>query len=142
MEVRTERLTLNRVYELPWRLSKGQLQWLEKLKQSDREKIRSAAEEQWNRRYVPRQRTEDVYADDDDDWMSSLSGDSFLTRGSARAGKGQRKSKMKMGRIKGEIADSLLPVYSLQLQSIFKRITDCFADHSVNIEARIEDDGF
>jgi len=67
-EVRDERITLNRVYELPWRLSKGQLQWLEKLKQSDSEAVREAAEEQWNRRYVRRQRTEDEY-DDDDDWI-------------------------------------------------------------------------
>ena len=67
VEVREERLTLNRIYELPWRLSKGQLQWLEKLKQSDREKIRSAAEEQWNRRYVRRQRNEEK--NEEDDWI-------------------------------------------------------------------------
>lgn len=67
VEVREERLTLNRIYALPWRLSKGQLQWLEKLKQSDREKIRSVAEDEWNKRYVRRQRNEEN--NEEDDWI-------------------------------------------------------------------------
>lgn len=68
MEIREERLTLNRIYELPWRLSKEQLHWLEKLKQHNREKIRSTAEAEWNRRFVPRQRTEEE-VEDNDEWI-------------------------------------------------------------------------
>ncbi|MBR3431221.1 MAG: hypothetical protein IKG87_14105 [Clostridia bacterium] len=67
-EIREERLTLNRIYEQPWRLSKGQLQWLEKLKQHHREKIREAAEAEWNKRFVARQQTEDE-GEEDDDWI-------------------------------------------------------------------------
>ena len=53
-EVRDERTTLNRIYELPFRLSKANRSWLEKLKADPREAVRTAAESEWNMRFQRR----------------------------------------------------------------------------------------
>jgi len=67
-EVRDEKITLNRIYELPWRLSKGQLQWLEKLKQGTSDSIREVAVAEWNRRYALKERSQSL-EDEDDGWI-------------------------------------------------------------------------
>lgn len=67
-DIRDERITLNRIYELPWRLSKSQRQWLEKLKQSTSDSIREDAVAEWNRRYALRERSQSP-EDEDDDWI-------------------------------------------------------------------------
>ena len=45
---------MNRIYELPFRLSKANRSWLEKLKADPREAVRTAAESEWNMRFQRR----------------------------------------------------------------------------------------
>lgn len=53
VEVREERITLNRIFDLPFRLSKGNRQWLEKMKDDPREAVQEAASHEWNLRFAP-----------------------------------------------------------------------------------------
>ena len=67
-EVRDERTTLNRIYELPFRLSKANRSWLEKLKADPREAVRTAAESEWNMRFQRRTTVTETEEEYEDEW--------------------------------------------------------------------------
>ena len=52
-ENRNEIQIVNRLMSLPFRLSKEQRSWLEKMKRDEREDVRSAAEWAWESRFAP-----------------------------------------------------------------------------------------
>lgn len=56
VEKRNEMVTVNRIMGLPFQLKKEQKSWLEKMRKSENEEIRSAAEWAWAERFeaVPR----------------------------------------------------------------------------------------
>lgn len=69
VEKRDGILTLNRIYALPFRLSKGNRAWLEKMKSDSRESVRREAEIAWERRFTPKKRlSEEEY--DEEEWLS------------------------------------------------------------------------
>ena len=53
VEKRNEMQTINRLMDLPFRLSREQRGWLEKMRNDDREDVRSAAEWAWESRFAP-----------------------------------------------------------------------------------------
>ena len=53
IEKRNEMQTVNWLLNLPFRLSKEQHSWLEKMKRDEREDVRSAAEWAWENRFAP-----------------------------------------------------------------------------------------
>ncbi len=53
IEKRNEMQTVNRLLNLPFRLSKEQRSWLEKMRKSQSEEIRGAAEWAWESRFAP-----------------------------------------------------------------------------------------
>ena len=63
-EVLDEKTTLNRIYELPFRLSKANRSWLERLKSDPREAVRSTAESEWNMRFQRRT----TVAESEEEW--------------------------------------------------------------------------
>ena len=66
--VRDERTTLNRIYELPFRLSTANRSWLEKLKADPREAVRTAAESEWNMRFQRRTTVTETEKEYEDEW--------------------------------------------------------------------------
>ena len=75
VEVREKRLLLNRISSLPYRLSKKQRTWLEKLQADPREAVRTSAEEAIRWRTRPRRSPEEEYFSEPDlygeeyDWL-------------------------------------------------------------------------
>ena len=53
-EKQAEEMTLTRLVNLPWRLSKGQLSWLKKRMKDRRDAVRALATEQYEMRFPPR----------------------------------------------------------------------------------------
>ncbi len=51
--VREERMLINRIDTLPFRLSKAQRKWLEKMKDDPRENVKQEAECVWEMRFNP-----------------------------------------------------------------------------------------
>ncbi len=51
--VREERILINRIDTLPFRLSKAQRKWLEKMKDDQRENVKKEAECVWEMRFNP-----------------------------------------------------------------------------------------
>ena len=61
-EKQAELMTLNRLFNLPWRLSKEQLSWLKNRLKNRRPDVRALAQEQYEMRFPPRHlEDEDVY---------------------------------------------------------------------------------
>ena len=52
-EKRSEQMTINRIINLPWRLSKGQISWLKNRMKDKRAVIRELAKEQYEMRFPP-----------------------------------------------------------------------------------------
>lgn len=65
-------MTLTRLVNLPWRLSKEQISWLKKLMKDRRDAVRSLATEQYEMRFPSRiepGETEDDFEEDFDYYM-------------------------------------------------------------------------
>ena len=62
-EKRSEQMTINRIINLPWRLSKEQLSWLKNRAKDKRPKVRELAQEQLEMRFPSRQEPE-AFEDD------------------------------------------------------------------------------
>ena len=58
-EVRAEQMAINRLVNLPWRLSKEQLSWLKNRAKDRRREVRELAQEQLEMRFPSRQEPED-----------------------------------------------------------------------------------
>ena len=73
---RNEMETINRLMDLPFRLSKANRMWLEKMRKDEREEVRSAAEWAWQSRFAPA----DVSGEEDEDLpsFSSVKEDEYL----------------------------------------------------------------
>ena len=72
-EKQAEGMTLTRLVNLPWRLSKEQLSWLKKRMKDRRDAVRSLATEQYEMRFSPRlglDETEDDFEEDFDFYMN------------------------------------------------------------------------
>lgn len=65
IEKRNEMMTVNRIMGLLWHLKKEQRSWLEKMKKSENEEIRSAAEWAWAERFKTA-----PTMDDEEEWES------------------------------------------------------------------------
>ena len=59
VEKRNEIQTINRLMDLPFRLSREQRGWLEKMRKDERENVRSAAEWAWASRFAPVESVDD-----------------------------------------------------------------------------------
>ena len=66
-EKRSEQMTINRIINLPWRLSKEQLSWLKNRAKDKRPKVRELAQEQLEMRFPSRQEQEDF--EDDSEFL-------------------------------------------------------------------------
>lgn len=66
VEKRNEMMTVNRIMNLPWQLSRENRKWLEKMKNDSREEVKEEAELAWEMRFPPR--VEDV----DEGWEPDL----------------------------------------------------------------------
>ena len=66
-EKRSEQMTINRIINLPWRLSKEQLSWLKNRAKDKRPKVRELAQEQLEMRFPSRQEPEDF--EDDSEFL-------------------------------------------------------------------------
>lgn len=77
VDKRKERMIINRIYSLPFRLKKEQRSWLETMRKDPREEVRAAAESAYDERYgwiEEQRRIEDeieVYLDSLDDEILS-----------------------------------------------------------------------
>lgn len=58
---RIELMTLNRLLNLPWRLSKEQLSWLKNRLKDRRPDVRALAQEQYEMRFPPRHLEDDEF---------------------------------------------------------------------------------
>ena len=58
IEKRNEMQTVNRLISLPFRLSREQRSWLEKMRKDKREDVRNTAEWAWEMRFPPRTQPE------------------------------------------------------------------------------------
>lgn len=73
-EKKAEMMTINRLLNLPWRLSKDQLAWLRNRTKDQRPEVRAFAQHQYELRFPPREQfvDEDVWEDEldflDDEW--------------------------------------------------------------------------
>ena len=65
-EKQAEQMTINRLLNLPWRLSKEQISWLKNRMEDKRPEVRALAKEQYEMRFPPKQ-LEDT--DDDFDFL-------------------------------------------------------------------------
>ena len=65
-ENRSEQMTINRIINLPWRLSKGQISWLKNRMKDKRAVIRELAKEQYEMRFPPQDLDE---TDDEIDFL-------------------------------------------------------------------------
>ena len=65
-EKQAEQMTINRLLNLPWRLSKEQIFWLKNRMEDKRPEVRALAKEQYEMRFPPKQ-LEDT--DDDFDFL-------------------------------------------------------------------------
>ena len=65
-EKQAEQMTINRLLNLPWRLSKEQISWLKNRMKDKRPEVRALAKEQYEMRFPPKQ-LEDT--DDDFDFL-------------------------------------------------------------------------
>ena len=71
-ERQAEEMTLTRLVNLPWRLSKEQLSWLKKRMKDKRDAVRALATEQYEMRFPPRielDELEDGFEEDFDFYM-------------------------------------------------------------------------
>ena len=66
-EKQAEQMTINRLLNLPWRLSKEQISWLKNRMEDKRPEVRALAKEQYETRFPPKQ-----LEDTDDDCLFSL----------------------------------------------------------------------
>ena len=69
-EKQAEQMTINRLLNLPWRLSKEQISWLKNRMKDKRREVRALAKEQYEMRFPPK-RLEDIednfdFLDEDD----------------------------------------------------------------------------
>lgn len=60
-ETQAELMTLNRLLNLPWRLSKEQLSWLKNRLKDRRPDVRALAQEQYEMRFPPRHLEDDEF---------------------------------------------------------------------------------
>ena len=60
-EKQAELMTLNRLLNLPWRLSKEQLSWLKNRLKDRRPNVRALAQEQYEMRFPPRHLEDDEF---------------------------------------------------------------------------------
>lgn len=70
LEKQAEQMTINRLLNLPWRLSKEQISWLKNRMKDKRREVRALAKEQYEMRFPPK-RLEDIednfdFLDEDD----------------------------------------------------------------------------
>jgi len=65
-EVKAEQETLNRLFNLPWHLSKAQKSWLKNRTQDRRPEVKALAQEQYDMRFGHRH--QDMQLDDFDDF--------------------------------------------------------------------------
>ena len=82
-EVRAEQMAINRLVNLPWRLSKEQLSWLKNRAKDKRPEVRELAQEQLEMRFPSRQEQEDFEDDsefflDEDDITKQPAGFGWL----------------------------------------------------------------
>ena len=63
-------MTLNRLYDLPWHLSKEQMKWLRNRTHDQRPEVRAAAQEQYDMRFRR-------YDEEDDFELDGLNEDEF-----------------------------------------------------------------
>ena len=61
-EKQAEQMTVNRLLNLPWRLSKEQISWLKNRMKDKRPEVRALAKEQYEMRFPPK-RLEDIEDD-------------------------------------------------------------------------------
>ena len=61
-EKQAEQMTVNRLLNLPWRLSKEQISWLKNRMKDKRSEVRALAKEQYEMRF-PSKRLEDIEDD-------------------------------------------------------------------------------
>ena len=61
-EKQAEQMTINRLLNLPWRLSKEQISWLKNRMKDKRREVRALAKEQYEMRFPPK-RLEDIEDD-------------------------------------------------------------------------------
>ena len=74
-EKQAELMTLNRLLNLPWRLSKEQLSWLKNRLKDRRPDVRALAQEQYEMRFPPRHLEDDEFNFfDEESFMNSESG--------------------------------------------------------------------
>ena len=82
-EKKAEMQTINRLMNLPLRLSKENRKWLEKMRKDEREDVRSAAQWAWDIRFTPAPSSDDededfdlsFASDEKDDWGGADPGD-------------------------------------------------------------------
>ena len=67
-ERQAEEMTLTRLVNLPWRLSKEQLSWLKKRMKDRRETVRTLATEQYEMRFPPRMELDELEDDFEEDF--------------------------------------------------------------------------
>ena len=66
-EKQAEEMALNRLYNLPWQLSKEQRKWLENRRHDRRPEVREAAQEQYDMRFSHHEWQDDDFANEFDD---------------------------------------------------------------------------
>ena len=67
VEKQAEEMTLTRLVNLPWRLSKEQLSWLKKRMKDRRDAVRTLATEQYEMRFPPRIELDELEDDFEED---------------------------------------------------------------------------
>ena len=67
-EKQAEEMTLTRLVNLPWRLSKEQLSWLKKRMKDSRDAVRTLATEQYEMRFPPRMELDELEDDFEEDF--------------------------------------------------------------------------
>ena len=67
-EKQAEEMTLTRLVNLPWRLSKEQLSWLRKRTKDRRDTVRALATEQYEMRFPPRIEPDELEDDFEEDF--------------------------------------------------------------------------
>ena len=68
VEKQAEEMTLTRLVNLPWRLSKEQLSWLKKRMKDKRDAVRTLATEQYEMRFPPRIELDELEDDFEEDF--------------------------------------------------------------------------
>lgn len=76
-EKRSEMMLLNKLVDLPWRLSKAQRDWLKSKTHDRRPEVREMAQHQYDLRFAPQNLPESVFDDEETDMTDWFEDDLF-----------------------------------------------------------------